>query len=734
MQRTVPVATLLLLLGTAGSARARPIEDPRDPALADALVHGFEDIDDATMTAAAFVLGETLVTIEVAGAPMGELIGCADPTDCDLTSYMGAPVTITFDPPLAAVGLEMWYSVGPFAIEVTGSTDSELLDDASLDWQHPNSAFAGAADIGEITTVVLTAYDYATFWDDLHIVEGGAVAPGVDLSLASQSSDTTVAAAATFDVGVRARDLGPGDAATCEVVAFPPLGTSIESTTPTAEVTASHASFALGTIVNGADASVQLELRAPDRADFTCDDTLRTIAVVHTASGDLEPRNNIATIETAFDRSSVPDVEDCGSAADDDCDGLFNCLDDDCIGGAACPILLPDLAQSPFPPVIPWVDVPENPLEELAMWSDPWNIPAPPQECFISDNHGGRLRRPPMCCGPRPSVSAEHPSYFDWLQTCTPIDPNYKTAVPPTNGLGFGSTAAGAVIEYAITYENIGGVDAHDVAIIDVLSPELDDATLTIEDGGEYDESTRTLTWIDPVLTPHEPRTVHYAIAVRDDAPVGTRVRNVATIVFPDAVPPSRVDTMPIVHTIPVPGSSASPDLRIASCEQQADGSWRVGVVNASFAFAYDATAEIVDPPEGFVIDDGQCAFAHPGDPDPEAFATVIPWATTPAIDEVRFTAPVDVVEPCAELTWEIRYYTADGEEVRVESRLEPSAPQPGGSDESGSGESGSSTGSGGESNGEGDGCSCRADVSPGGAASLLLVVLGLLRRRSTPA
>lgn len=728
MLRRLELLSALAVLGSSSVAIARPIDDAADPALATAIVHDFTGIADVTPTSAAFVHGETLVTVEVAGSPIGDLITCNDPTDCQLVAYMGAPVTITFDPPIAAVGLQLFYSVGPFSVEVTGANGSELLTDATLGWQHPEMAFAGAADIGPISTVVLQAFDYSTYWEDLYIVEGGGAGTGVDLSLRSSDSDASVGAASPFTVGFRAHDHGPGEAAACEVVALPPAGTTVMSTTPSADVTATHATFDLGAIAADADVDVALELGAPARGAFSCDDSLRTIAVVHTGSGDAEPRNNIAVVDTAFARASAAEQEDCTTPVDDDCDGLFNCLDDDCIGGSSCPILLPDVAQSPFPPVIPWIDVPEDPLEELAMWSDPWNIPAPPQECRIPDNHGGTVRRPPMCCGPQPSVGAEHPSLFDWLSTCPPLDPNYKSAVPATNGIGYGTTAAGETIEYTITYENIGGRDAHDVGILDVLSPELDDTTLTIADGGEYDPATRTLSWIDPVLPPHEPHTVHYAIAVRDDAPVGTRVRNVATVVFPDAVPPSRMDTMPITHTIPVPGRDARADLRIASCEPRGDGSWTIAVVNADFGFAWDAHARIVDAPEGFVIDDGECAFAHPEDPHPEDIAVVLPWSTTPAIDEVRFTAPAGVDDPCAALTWEIVYYTADGTEIRGESKLEPAAPD--GSDSSSDDESGGGDGSGGATENDDDGCSCRTSAPVGRSGWWSILLVALVRRR----
>jgi uncharacterized repeat protein (TIGR01451 family)/MYXO-CTERM domain-containing protein len=727
------LAVVIAALGIPTVAHARPIESSDDPALADAITHGFEGIADATPGSAAFVLGRTLVTIEAA-APPSDVVTCNDPTDCTLVTYNTAAVTITFDPPVAAVGLFMWYSVGPFGMVVTGDAGIEMLDDESLGWQHPASSYGGAADIGAISTVLLTAEDYSTYWDDLRIVEGGAAGTGADVTLASTMADETVAASATFAIDLRAHDLGPGTATETEIVALLSPGSSVSDTTPVADVTDTHASFTVGELASGDDADVALELVAPAAATFGCDDVVRTIAVVHHTGGDAEPGNNITVVDTAFDRASAPAVEDCTSFDDDDCDGMVNCLDDDCLGGTQCPIALPDLAQQPYPPLVPWIDAPEHPLEQLRMWSDPWNITAESQECRVSDNHGGTVLRPAMCCGPAPGIDSEHPSYFQWWNACTPIDPNFKSAVPATNAAGFGTTAAGESIEYTITYENIGGVDAHGVVVIDVLSAELDDASLTMDDGGVYDTATRTLSWIDPVLPPHEPHTVHYAIAVRDDAPPGTRVQNMATIVFPDAVPPSRTDTSPVVHVIPDPLATVAVDLRVTSCERTGAGSWSITVVNAGLAPAYDATARIVGAPADFAIEDDGCALGHPDDPEPEQLAIVIPWATTRALDEVRFTAPADHEDPCAEVTWELGYYTLDGERRVTQSRLEPA---PGGGDSS-SGDDGSGSdddGGGAAANGD-DGCSCRTHDDR--RASAWLVLLGLVAiarpRRSTRA
>lgn len=720
------LAALLTVLGLGSVAHARPITSAEDPALVGAVTHGFEDLADASPGAAAFVVGRTLVTIEAGAAPPGDILQCSDAGDCRLTTYMTAPVTITFDPPVSALGMFMWYSVGSFAMVVTGDAATEVLDAASIGWQPPDSAYAGAAEIGAISTVLLTAADYSTYWDDLRFVEGSDAGSGVDVALSSPAADRTAAPGDLFAVDVRAHNFGPDAATATEIVVLSPSGAVVDETTPAAELDDTHVTFAIGELAAGAEADVSVQSLAPAAASFGCDDTLRTIAVVHHAGGDSVPGNGIVAVDTAFDRTRGAAAEDCESFADDDCDGLVNCLDADCLGTTPCPVAATDLGQQPFPPQIPWIDEPADPLADLAQWSDPWNLPSEPQECEVSDNHGGTTLRPIMCCGPAPSASSEHPSYLQWWTACTPIDPNFKAATPAANALGFGTTAAGETIAYTITYENVGGVAAHDVIVLDVLSAELDDATIMVDDGGLYDPATRTLSWIDPVLPPHEPHTVHYEVAVRDDAPVGTRVQNTATIVFQDAVPPSRVDTAPLVHVIPGPDTTAAADLRIAACTPIDDEQWEVRIVNAGLAPAYDARARIVDAPDDFVIDDDGCAFAHPSDPDPTAIAIAIPWATTGAIDTVRFTAPDGHEDPCAELTWELTYFTPGGELRTTMSRLERDG---GGTEDSGGGSSG-----GGAQEGDG-GCACRSHARGSATPSLGLLLLGLgaARRRRHP-
>src|SRR5262249_13317611 len=164
------------------------------------------------------------------------------------------------------------------------------------------------------------------------------------------------------------------------------------------------------------------------------------------------------------------------------------------------------------------------------------SAPPPAQPCQVFIRGVGHPA-PAYCCDePPPQTSPVYPRY---ISDCPPHDPNFKEADPPVGANGRGLIAAGADIAYTIHYLNDGASDAHGVLIIDPLPGQIDDATLAIEDGGTFDAATRTIVWTDAVVFPMDPRAVHFSARLRADLPPGTLVRNVATIVFPDAVPPT---------------------------------------------------------------------------------------------------------------------------------------------------------------------------------------------------
>ena len=719
-----------------GLSHATPIDDPADPALDGAATFDFDGIADINESGFAVTVGDVLVTVEVDASALS-IIQCLEPeanTGCRLVSYQDTPVTLTFDPPVSAAGLTMSYSVGPFSATFEGESGQEIVTDVTSGWQHPESVFVGAAGIGPISTVTLSAGDYSTYWDDLTLATGPAAAPA-DLQMSLSPARSVAGDDATWPLEVEVSNAGPSDAAMARAMLLLPRGAGFDAVGNGAIPTTGGAFFELGDILNGGMAHASAPLTTPSRVDFSCEDTIVAIGVAQHDGGDPDPSNNIAVASATFDRQAAPSTESCGGFVDRDCDGFVGCLDPDCADEPQCEIP-PSLAgRLPFPPTLPPVPMGEpNPFDAFP---DPFELPSEPPQCENTNIHGELVLRPAICCAPRPCATCTDPSLGDWLITCPPLDPNYKQADPPVNALGFGTTEAGQRISYEITYENIGGSPAHDVSIVDVLDEDLDDETLELEDGATYDPVARRILWIDDELPPMEPRTVRYSVEVRDDAPLGTQVRNHAIIVFPDAVPPSAIATNVVVHTIPFPDEDgkAQLDLRIDGCTERGDGTFDVHVENHSLAFVYNATATILDAPDGFTVSDDTCAFAHPSDPEPEVIASVVPWAITTSIDTVSIEVPEGFEgDPCDALHWQIAYRLADGTSIQTDGWGDGNG-SVGDDDDDDDGDTDGDTdgwdsGGGGDGSATGDegGCSCR--TSGGfGPAWLALLLLGLSRR-----
>src|SRR5262249_29182638 len=120
--------------------------------------------------------------------------------------------------------------------------------------------------------------------------------------------------------------------------------------------------------------------------------------------------------------------------------------------------------------------------------------------------------------------------------SCLPTDPNFKESDPPANAYGYGYTEAGRRMTYRIHYQNVGGADAHAVAVLDPPDDAPHAAAPRIAAGAPSAPATRTTRWIDPAVPRATPRVVRFSLAVRAAAPPQTRIRNVATVLFPDAV------------------------------------------------------------------------------------------------------------------------------------------------------------------------------------------------------
>jgi len=196
------------------------------------------------------------------------------------------------------------------------------------------------------------------------------------------------------------------------------------------------------------------------------------------------------------------------------------------------------------------------------------------------------------------------------------------------------------------------------VKIIDELDSDLDASTLELDDGGVYDPATRVIVWTDPVLPPLDPRSVAFRVRVRADAPPGTHVRNVGTIVFPNADPPSRTDTDFVDHVVESPVDPPAPRLAVTKCASAGSGTWKVFLTNSGAGFAYNVTASVVSPQPG-VSSSGSATFRHKDDALP-SLSTVIAGATTESTNTISIQTPYPG-DPCPSLRWQIGWENLQG-------------------------------------------------------------------------
>src|SRR5207245_9133702 len=90
-------------------------------------------------------------------------------------------------------------------------------------------------------------------------------------------------------------------------------------------------------------------------------------------------------------------------------------------------------------------------------------------------------------------------------------------------------------------------------------------------------------------LPPRAPRSVSFSVKLRADAQPGTRVRNRATIVSPEAASP-RTDSNFVEHTTLDPRLPIVAELSIDGCTRAGLSQWKGSLVNRGFGFAYNVT------------------------------------------------------------------------------------------------------------------------------------------------
>jgi uncharacterized repeat protein (TIGR01451 family) len=93
----------------------------------------------------------------------------------------------------------------------------------------------------------------------------------------------------------------------------------------------------------------------------------------------------------------------------------------------------------------------------------------------------------------------------------------------------------GGPLNFTVEFENEGEGIAFGVFVSDTLHSEIDASTLLLppEEGGWYEPTTRTIRWFIGEVGPGGAGELHFSAAVREGAPCGADITNVATVHFP---------------------------------------------------------------------------------------------------------------------------------------------------------------------------------------------------------
>jgi len=683
-RRLLLAGAVLALSLTPTASRADVVRDPGE--LPGALVEPF-DPGMAPAGATSFSFTRNGVTFTLTSAGTSGILVCGGPsgTACGLVSS-DRPIEMTIQPPVSAIAFVMSWFECPGTLTVFGSQGTEVVTTPF----RPGRYFVGAQRIGDIAAVRLEDRCHVgVTWDDMTYVPGPGEPPGAatDVRLV-KSGPAKMAPDTDVQYELEAFDDGPAPVVDLRVTDFIPPELAFQASLPPPRGTfGSAVTLGFGDVPVGSSSPGLMSLHtAPfessDGPRLSCESLVVNVAIAATASEDTDRANDTAVAIAAFDKSTrAGQPENCTNGIDDNCDGRVDCGDPAC---NCVPAFLagPEVTQCEggFQPVAP-----TSAGGGSLICARPRDRNAPEHHCLVPRGTCGGVTVPAWCCELQTwsNASAEAIARINecnvGIPGCVPHDPNFKDTDPPVNINGYGYAFAGQRMSYRLHYENVGDADAHDVLVLDALDEDLDPATLTVEDGGTFDPASRSISWRDPVVPPHAPRAVRFSASVRADAPENTRVRNVGTVIFPDAVPPTRIDTNFVEHLVIEPGHAPAADLKVLGCDRVAAGSWRVRLLNEGYGFAYNVTATIVDPPAAVQVQDGEARFSHPDDPDPSTFATTIGLATTPSDDTVAFTSPAPAsVDVCQALTWRLAYRDLNGQAFERTVQAAPDADRDG--------------------------------------------------------
>lgn len=697
------------------TADAALISAADDPALEGALQSDLSAPVQKSPQAVVFSL------LGAAGNALITATGGADPPFYSCSGGVCRLVSSTYPPaPLFPVKLEPDRPVDAIAIELVACKDGYAIAAQASDqgtnrserWPavgyYPCPASAtvvGIGGIGNLTRVELEGGLYSgNQWRSLYVHLAETSAPvAIDLGL-SPPAKSMLGPSQNWSPAFVLHNASTALAKLIEVVVLSAPWTPVQSTVPTATFDGERATFAIAELAAGQSAILTVASTTPSRDRFNCRDVLLAIGLPRAPFSDPDPSNNVAVAQVGFDPDLISAQEDCISPWDDDCDGLPNCLDPDCTKTVACTPQQVFDAEGPGDP-------------------GPGTSNPPPCTRYI---HGEEVSVPAYCCDP------DYPKDAVNYQThCVPLDPNAIEAESPrVNARGRAHIAAGQIIQYRVHYENIGGTDAHDVQTIVVLDPNLDDTTLVINDGGTYDPATRTLRWIDPAVFPHDPRSVTYAVALRKDANYGTGARAYATIVFPDAVPPTRLDTNVVEHKVPNPASSGDAIPVVDHCEVGTANQWYPVVTNQGWGFAYAPSIKILSVPTWVQVLGSQTSALGSESGRTPTERVLLPLTSVRAEQGVTLEG-ADPDRPCAGVTWQVEWTTATGQaafRTTTTGEAAPSMPA-----DLGAPDRADLAPSSGPSVGQPEGCACQvATAAPAVGWQLVFAILGLFVVRRT--
>jgi len=653
--------------------------DPNAPPFDHAILEPF-DPSNAANGATSFTITRGGVLFNFTTTNPSGLFFCSG-NNCDLRAPFPQGIDISISPAVSAIGFTHRWVECPGRIIFTGSLGTETF----LFPTNTRNGFIGASDIGEISRVRLESTCLQVErWDDMRFVPASPPPPSPTPTPVVRYSDIvatqTGSGFATNNQHVAhdviVTNLGPDPAEVVRVIDFLPHGLTLTSTSPAATIVGNAATMNLAALPpNFGSRIATLNFDTPSFPAFGCGQRSMNVALATSSSIETNPANNLAWGVTSFDnearRANFNEI--CDNGIDDNCDGLADCTDPRCGCFQPASQTGGHLQCNGGFQILP-ISSPIPGTGGVVVTCGPQNNPAHNQRCAVEfpDHSGNFIQMPAFCCE-QPNPGDPNDAIHRRIECTNPHDPNFKQSDPETNVYGFGYTEAGRMMTYTIHYENTGTGDAHDVSILDPLDTDLDDTTLTVNDGGTYDAPTRTIVWRDSVLPPHQPRSVSFAVRVRGDALPNTIVRNVGTVVFPDANPPERTDTKPLEHILLDPAHPLGPDLSVTQCRQVAPGSdtWEADLLNSGFGWAYNVSAEIINAPSSVNITDGIAHFSHPDDPDPTTRATVMALATSTSTENVRFTTQTPS-DPCGALTWRIRWQSFGGQSFTRDVQTAP--------------------------------------------------------------